>query len=319
MRHQRDHRPRTERVPREKAARIRVGSYELIKKGVSRFDARDPYHFAVALSWSEFLAALLAIYLLVNVFFAGLFWLAPGAIAEARPGSFPDAFFFSVETLATVGYGHMYPATLYGHFVVVVEIMSGLAFTAIVTGLTFVRFSRPRARLLFAAHPIVAAHKGKPTLMLRVANARPGMLLDAATRLNVLFTETAVDGQRVRRARELRLERSYLPVFPLTWTLMHVLDEQSPLHGYDAARAEASQTQLFVMIEARDPAVATLVYDIRNYRPQDMRFGVRYARAVTLAEDGTPTADLTRFADLEQPAPGHPVAEGWAEPEDVWD
>jgi inward rectifier potassium channel len=127
---------------------------------------RDPYHLAVALTWPQFLATLLMLYLLVNVAFATLFWLIPGSVANARAYSFPDAFFFSIETLATVGYGEMYPVTLYGHVVASAEIVCGLAFTAILTGLTFVRFSRPRAKLVFASHPVVAMHNGKPTLML---------------------------------------------------------------------------------------------------------------------------------------------------------
>jgi inward rectifier potassium channel len=142
------------------------------RRGSSRFDMRDPYHLAVALTWPQFLATLLAIYLLVNVVFATLFWLVPGSVANARPHNFGDVFFFSIETLATVGYGEMYPATLYGHIIAAAEIVGGLGFTAIVTGLTFVRFSRPRAKLLFASNPVVAVHNGKPTLMLRVANGR---------------------------------------------------------------------------------------------------------------------------------------------------
>ena len=144
------------RNSREKTARVRLGSLEFKKKGVSRFDMRDPYHLAVALTWPQFVATLLAFYLLVNIGFATLFWLAPGSVANARPYSFPDAFFFSIETLATVGYGEMYPATPYGQVIVAIEIICGLGFTAILTGLTFVRFSRPRAKFVFASHPVVA-------------------------------------------------------------------------------------------------------------------------------------------------------------------
>ena len=125
------------RNPREKAARVRLGSLEFKKKGVSRFDMRDPYHLAVALTGPQFFATLLVTYLLVNVAFASFFWLVPGSVANARPYSFPDAFFFSIETLATVGYGEMYPATLYGHVIAATEIVCGLGFTAILTGLTF--------------------------------------------------------------------------------------------------------------------------------------------------------------------------------------
>ena len=305
------------RDPHDRAARVRLGTYEFEKKGVSRFDMRDPYHLAVALSWPQFLAALLAIYLLVNVVFASLFWLIPGSVANARPRNFGDVFFFSIETLATVGYGEMYPKTLYGHVIAAIEIVCGLGFTAILTGLTFVRFSRPRAKLVFASNPVVATHNGKPTLMVRVGNGRVAVLLDAAAKLNVLLTATSSEGRRFRRAQELRLERAHLPAFPLTWTLMHVLDEQSPLHGYDAARAIAAGAQLFVTLEARDPTLAALVHDIRSYAPHDIRFGMRYADAVFTGEDGTPVADLTRIGALEPDDAGDHLEPGWTEREEV--
>jgi inward rectifier potassium channel len=302
-----------ERDPR--IAPVRIGSYELKKKGVARFDVRDPYHLAVALTWPQFLATLLAIYVLVNVVFATLFWLVPGSVANARPYNFGNAFFFSIETLATVGYGEMYPKTLYGHVIAAIEIVCGLGFTAIVTGLTFVRFSRPRAKLVFAPNPVVARHNGKPTLMVRVGNGRPAVLLDGTAKLNVLLSLTSSDGRSFRRAQELRLERAHLPAFPLTWTLMHVLDERSPLHGYDSAQAIAAGAQLFVTLEARDPTLAALVHDIRNYAAEDIRFGMRYADAVGTAQDGTLVADLTKIGALE-PDVGDHLESGWTEREE---
>jgi inward rectifier potassium channel len=179
-----------ERESDEEVARVRLGSYEFEKKGVSRFDLRDPYHLAVALTWPQFFAAMLALYLSINVVFAALYWLVPGSVANARPGSFADVFFFSIETLATVGYGEMYPATLYSHVVVALEIVCGFAFTAILTGLTFVRFSRPRAKLVFAANPVVAVHRTKPTLMVRIGNGRVGVLTVVAAKLNIFFFDT---------------------------------------------------------------------------------------------------------------------------------
>jgi inward rectifier potassium channel len=311
-----DLRGRADGHPRVKTARARLGSYEFKKKGISRFDMRDPYHFAVALTWPQFLASLLAIYLLVNIAFASLFWLIPGSVANARPSNFSDALFFSIETLATVGYGEMYPATLYGHVVVASEIVCGLAFTAIVTGLTFVRFSRPRAKLVFASHPVVAMHNGQPTLMVRVGNGRADVLFDAAAKVNVLQSVTTAEGRLFRRAQELRLERAHLPLFPLTWTLMHVLDERSPLHGYDAAQAVAARAQVFVTLEARDPTLATLVHEIRSYAPDYIRFGMRYVDAVTIEEDGTPVADLTKIGELE-PDLGERGEQGWTEHEEA--
>ena len=116
-------------------------------------------------------------------------------------------------------------------------------------------------------------HNGKPTLMLRVGNGRAHVLLDAVTKLNVLLSVTTAEGKPFRRAQELRLERAHLPVFPLTWTLMHVMDERSPLYGYDAAQVIAARAQVLVTLEARDPTLATSVQEIRNYRPEDIRFG----------------------------------------------
>ena len=304
-----------EREPADGVARLRLGSYEFKKKGVSRFDLRDPYHLAVALTWPQFLAALLALYLSVNVVFTILFWLVPGSVANARPDSFSDAFFFSIETLATVGYGKMYPATLHGHMVASIEIVCGLAFTAVLTGLTFVRFSRPRARLIFAANPVVAMHNGKPTLMVRIGNGRAAVLAEARAQLNVLLTETTTEGKVFHRAQELQLERAHIPIFPLFWTLMHVLDERSPLDGYDAARAVKANAQVFVAIEARDPTLATTVHDIRNYPAEDVRFGMRYTEAVTTARDGTPVLDLTAIGALE-PDVGDRQEQGWTEREE---
>ena len=295
----------------EKVARMRVGSFEFKKKGVSRFDLRDPYHLAVTLTWPQFLTSLLLLYLLMNGVFAIFFWLVPGSVANARPGSFLDLFFFSIETLATVGYGEMYPATLYGRVIVSTEIVCGLGFTAILTGLTFVRFSRPRAKLIYAANPVVAMHDDKPTLMVRIGNGRAAVLVDAIAHLNILFAEVGVDGQMLRRAQELRLERTHLPIFPLFWTLMHVVDERSPLHGYNAKRAVEASMQLFVTIEARDPMLATTVHDLRNYSAKEICFGMRYTAALTTEKDGTLVLDLATIGAME-PDVGDHQEEGWS-------
>jgi inward rectifier potassium channel len=300
----------------KKVARVRLGSYEFRKTGVPRFDLRDPYHFAIALTWPQFLTSLFVFYLCVNLVFAALFWLVPGSVEHARPASFADVFFFSIETVATVGYGDMYPATLYGHLIASIEIVCGLAFTAILTGLTFVRFSRPRARLVFAANPVIAMHHGRPTLMVRVGNGRTAVLADAMARLNVLLCEIGAGGEVFHRAQELRLERARLPIFPLSWTLMHVMDERSPLHGYDATRAIEADAQVFVTIEAHDPTLATTVRDLRNYSAKEIRFGMRYSDVVTTARDGTPVMDLTRIGALE-PDVGDRQEQGWTEREEL--
>ncbi len=139
--------------------------------------------------------------------------------------------------------------------------------------------------------------------------------MDAAAKLNVLLSEPTAAGKLLRRAQELRLERAHIPVFTIFWTLMHVLDERSPLYGYDAARAIERDARVFVTLEARDPTLATVVHDIRYYAPEDIRFGMRYVDAVSTADDGTRVADLTRIGALE-PDVGDRQEWGWTEREE---
>jgi inward rectifier potassium channel len=284
---------------REQSSRTQIGGYVFTKKGVARFDLTDPYHVAVSLTWPQFLAAMLCLYLSINLMFATLYTMVPGAIMNARPHDFFDSFFFSLETLATVGYGEMYPGGLYGHIISSVEICFGLAMTAILTGLTFVRFARPRAKFIFAENPVVAKYNGKPTLMLRVGNGRAGVLSDAHAKLTVLLSETTHEGTSFRRAHDLHLQRSHNPIFPLTWTLMHVIDDSSPLHGIDPTSVQAADARVFLSFEAYDPMLSATVKDVRTYAPQDVRFGMRYMDVIGTAEDGTPMVDLTKISALE--------------------
>ncbi len=300
---------------RRDGERVRVGQFSYAKRGVSRFDLKDPYHLAVTLSWPRFIALLLSTYLAVNVVFAVLYVLVPGSVANARPGSLADTFFFSFETLATVGYGEMYPGSFYGHCIACLEIAMGLGFTAIMTGLTFVRFSRPRAKFIMAEKLVVCQHNGVPTLMVRFGNGRMTPLADARATLNALLREHTPEGTIFRRVEELQLLRARLPIFPLTWTLMHVIDEHSPLHGMDAAALIASEVNMFLTIEARDPALATTVHEVRTYGPETVTFGMRYVDVITSEPDGTPLADMTRISEVERDVGPEPRHQGWSDKE----
>ena len=293
------------RPRREKSANIQAGQFSFKILGISRFDLRDPYHLAVTLTWPQFLCALLGLYLTVNVIFATLYTLVPGAIANARPGHFFDGFFFSFETLATVGYGDMYPATLYGHIVASTEIVCGLAFTAILTGLTFVRFSKPKSKFVFAKSMVVTSHNGRPTLMLRIGNGRPGPLADVRARISALITEVSAEGNSFRRTHDLTLARQHIPVLPLAWTLMHEIDEASPLAGMDAAAMEERDIRFYVSVEARDPSLSAMVYRTLDYLPREVAFGYHYADAIITDESGLIIMDLARIGCTEPDADKH--------------
>ena len=279
---------------------VRVGAYELAKTGATRFDWRDPYHIALSLTWPGFLLLFVAMELVLNFLFASLYLLEPGSITNARPGALADAFFFSLETLATVGYGVMAPATLWGHIISAIEIIVGMAFVAIMTGLTFVRFSRPRGKFMWAEKAVVTTYNGKPTLMVRLANGRAGILTDANARMAALIGERNEEGQHFRRIHDMTLQRSRLPMFGLTWTLMHSIDDSSPLHGHDAESLASAQIRLFVMVEAHDRALAADISDIKDYGADDVVFGMRYADAVTIDDHGRTLADLNRLSLLEK-------------------
>ena len=291
--------PKARRRRGEKSALINMGKYSLTKKGVSNYDWADPYGMAVRLGWRRFLATLVGIYVLVTSIFALAYMAFPNAVANSRPGSFADHFFFSLETLATVGYGELYPATFYGHCVATVEILTGVFFSAILTGLIFVRFSKPRAKFVFADHPVVTTHNGQSTLMLRVGNGRAAVLANARVQMSVLLSEQSVEGTSFRRTHELALARNTIPVFALTWTIMHRIDEHSPLHGHDAASFVTDDVRMFVSLEARDPDLGTVVHDLHDYDPSDVLFGMRYADVITIDEFKRPTADMTRMSEVE--------------------
>jgi inward rectifier potassium channel len=278
---------------------VAMGSYTLTKKGISRYDWADPYRLAVELSWPYFLAVLFTIYVAVTALFGILYAIVPGAIANARPHVLSDHFFFSLETLATVGYGYMYPARLYGHIVASAEIMTGLTFTAILTGLTFVRFSKPRAKFMFAKNPIITTHNGKPTLMLRIGNGRPNVMAEARVKISILLSEVSAEGAQFRRTHELALVRNSIPVFPLTWTVMHEINPHSPLHGLTPEAFRAADARLFVSFEARDPTLAMVVHDLCDYAPDAVLFGVRYVDVIGVDDDGNTCADMTKLSDVE--------------------
>jgi inward rectifier potassium channel len=288
---------RRERALRRKA--VKIGPLDVTKIGVSRFELADPYHLALTATWPMFSIAVLSLYAVINILFATLYAAVPGAIGNARPGSIVDGFFFSMETLATVGYGQMYPATMYGHLVSITEIMTGLAFTTITTGLIFVRFSKPQAKILFADEIVVTPYNGLPTLMVRIANGRMSMLTDLKVTLNALIRERSSEGHNMRRVNDLTLVRSSIPMFALTLTLMHRIDEHSPLYGHTPQSLLDEDIRLFLSVEARDVAISSTVHDLKDYKSHQIRFGMRYADAVTVHPDGRTMVDLTMLSVIE--------------------
>jgi inward rectifier potassium channel len=257
----------------------------------------DLYHFTLQIPWSCFLVGGVAIYLAANAGFALLYLLEPGTIGNARPGSFADAFFFSVQTMATIGYGQLVPATLYANLVVTVETAFGLLFLAMATGLVFARFSRPTARILFSRVAVIGPHNGQPTLSFRAANQRRNQILQAEVAVTLLRDEETAEGVMLRRFYELKLTRYRSPVLAMTFTVMHEIDRDSPLHGASAASLEADNAELVVTATGIDETIAQRVHARTSYLPDEILWGHRFVDVIGWTEDGRRVIDYRRFHD----------------------
>ncbi len=284
-------------APRNTRARIvRVGDRKIVAHGLERRGWGDFYHRSMTASWPAFFLAFALAYAAINMVFAGLYLLGDAPIANAHPG-FEDLFYFSIETLATVGYGDMHPQTRYGHIVATLEIFTGLSITAAMTGLFFARFSRPRARVMFASKMVVATHNTAPTLMVRMANARHNMISDATAKLWMTRLERSAEGVRYRRFFDLPLDRNANPMFALSWTVFHVINETSPLFGANAQTLADVEATFVVTFAGLDEASAQQLNARATYDDDDVLWGRQYVDILDQREDGLNRIDYRKFND----------------------
>jgi len=272
-------------------------SYQIRVTGTRPTPLRDLYHRFLRVRWSIALCGIVALYLLVNLVFAAVYEFA-GGVANLPPHSLLWAFFFSVQTMGTIGYGGMYPTTEFANSVVVLESVVGLLVTALVTGLVFAKFSQPLGRIVFSNHVAIAEHEGQPTLMFRVGNERGNRVVEANVRLDAAITTVTREGQTFYRTVELGLVRSRMGALSRAWNVMHVLATPSPLAGLDAARAAAMELELSVTVTGLDDTTGQTLHGYRIYEASALRFGMRLADGLTVAEDGTFVLDARRFHDL---------------------
>lgn len=278
---------------------VRAGKLEFVKINATTWDARDAYHWILSLRWPSFAALVLGFYAVVNLVFAAAYMARPGCVAEMPPGSFLDALFFSVETLATVGYGHMYPATLYGHLVATLEILVGIFWMAVITGVIFVRFSRPASSIAFSKSAVITQFDGQTTLMLRVANLRHQSMVEAEFRMMLLRNEPLKEGDYIRRFHMLKLTFDRLIMFPVALTLRHVIDETSPLYGMTAEDFERSDTRLMASVVCVDSVIHSPVQSQHDYSWRDIHFGKRFVEIYTDMGNGKLTVDYGRLDEIE--------------------
>lgn len=276
---------------------IRLGGREIVAEGLRLNFWADISHRCMTASWPSFIAGAAFVFIAFNALFALLYWIGDDPVSNVPHRAYLDYLYFSIETLSTAGYGDMHPQTHYGHFIAAVELFTGIFSMSLMTGLIFARFSRPSARLLFANNPVVNEHEGVPTLMVRLANERHNIIGNATARLWMFKDVVTAEGHAVRRFYELPLTRNESPALALSWTLYHVIDEQSPLYGLDAEDLETADVSLVVVVSGYDVVAAQTVHARKSYEHPAIRFGHRYVDVLGITEDGRVRIDYGRFHD----------------------
>ena len=289
--------PRRSRKAKRAAKRERP-ELERVERIAARGDwALDFYHHLLTVSpWTLFVI-LVVTYVAFNFVFAALFVLQPGGIANAAPGSFADAFFFSVQTMATIGYGDMHPATLYTNLLVTAEVLLGMTGLALATGLVFARFSRPTARVMFSRVAVVNKHDGVASLMFRAANRRRNEILEAQVTVMLLRDEVNAEGVEMRRFHDLAVSRPHTPMFALSWTVIHPIDPSSPLYGESRESLLRAHAHIVISISGIDEIFSQTIYARHTYQASDIRWNHRFADILTRAEDGHRRIDYRYFHD----------------------
>lgn len=272
---------------------VQMGGLPAVKTGTPSPWA-DLYYWVMEMSWPLFIALTAAIFVAINLLFGLIYTALPGAIANAEPGSVLDGFFFSVDTLGTVGYGVMAPATHLGHAIASVEILTGLFFSATMTGLIFARFSRPRESLIFSDVAVISHYLGQRALMVRVASKRSRPLAEVTAQMSRLETIHLADGRMIRRLADLPLVSSSNPMLGLAWTLVHVLDKDSAVLA--ALANEEDRFLLSVTIGGMDTLLASQSLGGKRYGRDDVKIDHEFVDIIS-DENGVTHLDLRKLHD----------------------
>ena len=256
----------------------RDGSFNVHREGTGFWQSLSLYNWLLQISWPRFFALVVVMYLAINVIFASAFLVAgDGALTGAAPGGqFWRAFFFSVETFGTIGYGNIAPLSVPAHVLMTLEAVSGLIGIALITGILFARFSRPVPRIAFSDRAVIAPYHGGKALMFRIANERSSQLVDVEARV-VLALFDQVDGHATRRFNVLSLERNRVALFPLSWTIVHPIEEGSPLYGLTERELAARGAEFLVLLTAADETFMQTVHARSSYRYDEIVWGARFS------------------------------------------
>ncbi|HTE05380.1 MAG TPA: ion channel [Planctomycetota bacterium] len=303
-------------VARESRLRLlnRDGSFNVVRRRRGPFASLGDYQALVTLSWPRFLAFITVVFVAINALFATAY-VACGPQALAGPpiagatGAWARAFFFSVQTFSTIGYGHVVPDSLSANVLVAIEALAGLVVFALAWGIVFARFSRPVAKLRFSDRAVVAPYRGLTAFEFRIANVSSSELVDVRAQVILGRMVVEEDGRRVRRFHELPLERDHIAFFPLTWTIVHPIDAASPLADLSRGDLEAMDAEFLVILAGTDETWAQTVHARSSYKFDEVTWHARFAGIFLRPEDGGRMGvSLDRLSELERVEPTQPHA-----------
>ncbi|HTT83461.1 MAG TPA: hypothetical protein VMF67_08260 [Rhizomicrobium sp.] len=278
-------------IPREWQPR------RVVVKGQDGSQWLDTYHFILTAPWWLFFVGVAAVFAFVNTIFALLYMADPRGIQNAN--GFWDYFLFSVQTIGSANYTVMLPKTIYANVVVSVEAFFGILNLALITGVTFARFSRPFSRVIFSEVAVITPFDGVPTLMFRAANQRGNQILDASVSVSLARSVTTKEGIVMRRFEELKLVRSRTPLFALSWTVMHQIDQTSPFHGVTFEALRDMQVEIIILLRGTDDALADVIYARHSYMTDEILWNRRFADVIEITPTGRRVVDLRHFHRTE--------------------
>ena len=268
-----------------------------------RSQTNDMYHYLLSIRPKQFFSIIFLMYLLINLIFATLYFMTPrGSLAGIQNDPpvrhFLDCFFFSVQTIATIGYGRISPVSITANALVTLEAFLGMFSLAHGTGLLFARFSKPTARVIFSKNAIIAKHNGQKSLIFRVANARLNQIVEANIGVTLVKNEKTLEGQDFRRLYDLKLQRSHSAMFSLSWMVIHVIDDQSPLKGMKTQDLIDHQVEIITGLSGLDETMSQTIHSRTSYTPLEILFDRRFKDMIWRDAEGRVQIDLEAIDEL---------------------
>lgn len=280
------------------SSRPRLGTFEgAIRKGVPNAFRRDLYYHLMEGSWTRMFVTIAAVWVLSNVFFGALYLLEPGSVSSVHDDHFLEAFSFSVQTMSSIGYGVMAPQTDYAHVLVSIEAFVGLIGIALATGLVFAKASRPAMSVMFSDRAVIHDRDGVPHLEFRVGNARGTEVVEASIYVAALIQEETSEGHKLTRLHDLKLVRSMTPLFALSWTVLHRIDEDSPLYGITPGTCDDRMTALICTLTGHDSTYGQTSHARHLYDPREILFDHSFVDVISRLPGQRLIVDFSKFHD----------------------